>query len=575
MTDSPIEEIKSKLDIVELVREYVNLEKAGSNYRAHCPFHFEKTPSFFVNPSRQIWRCFGGCNEGGDIFQFVMNIEGVEFGDALRLLANKANVELKRQDPQVETKRKRLFEICELSTLFFERQLHSSKQGKKAKEYLLERGMTEETIKKWRLGYAPISKDGLSKFLIGEGYERNDIKEAGVSVGKGDALYDRFRARIIFPIFNLSGSPVGFGGRVVFKGDERAKYINTPGTVLYDKSAVLYGLHNAKVGIRKRGHAVLAEGYTDVILCHQAGYENVVSSSGTALTSKQLEILGRYTRSIRTAFDMDEAGGSATKKGIDMALQKEFDVRVIMMPEDEDPADIVSRSAKEWENYIEDARPAMEFYFRHILSKYDLSDPHEKGRAAKELLPEIKRIRNSIERSHFLSRLAEKLDVSEESIFEEMKRVDIKEEEEKEDSSPGPSEERREKSRKEVLEDRIGALCANHEELAREVEEETVSLFREEIKNLILYIKKEKDSLSEKEKELFDRLSLFAGEEDEERSKKELKECLCEIRKENIKEILGNLEKRIREAEKEGDEKKQEELLREYQKYSRELKNFK
>ncbi len=423
MIDSPIQEIKNKLDIVDVIKEYVNLEKAGSNYRALCPFHQEKTPSFFVNQARQIWRCFGGCSEGGDMFQFVMRIEGVEFGDALRILAKKAGVELKKQNKEVETKRKKLLDICETATSFYERQLWGSKKGEEVKKYLTERKITEESIKKWRIGYSPTAKDALSKFLIGEGYKKEDLAEAGVSTGKGGYIFDRFRARIMFPVFNLSGYPVAFGGRVFFEKDERAKYINTPATMLYDKSAVIYGMHNAKVGIRHNGFAVVVEGYTDVILCHQVGFQNVVASSGTALTPRQLDVLRRYTKKLLTAFDMDEAGGSATKKGIDLALEKEFDVRVIMMPEKEDPADIVSRSSEEWERYTKEAKPIISFYFKNILSKYDLSDPHEKGKAAKELLPEIKKIKNSIERSHFVSELSRILGVSEDSVYEELEKV--------------------------------------------------------------------------------------------------------------------------------------------------------
>ncbi len=573
MTDSPIEEIKSKLDIVEVVKEYVNLEKTGSNHRAPCPFHHEKTPSFFVNQSRQLWRCFGGCNEGGDIFKFIMKIEGVEFGDALRMLANKANVELKRERPEVETKKKRLFDICDLSTLFFERQLHNSKGGEKAKQYLLERKISEESIKKWRVGYAPTAKDSLSKFLIGEGYNREEIKEAGVAVGKGNAIYDRFRARIIFPISNLSGFPIGFGGRVLFKKDERAKYINTPVTPLYDKSAVLYGLHLAKIGIRRRGFATLVEGYTDVILCHQAGYENVISSSGTAITLKQLDILGRYTRSIFTAFDMDEAGGSATKKGIDLALRRDFEVRVIMMPEEKDPADIVSHDPNKWEEYVRGAKPVMEFYFKNILSKYDLSDPRKKGEAAKELLKEIKKVKNSIERSHFLSRLAERLGVSEESVLEEMERMAPEEKEERKEAVSEDHNKKKsgEKTRKEKLEERIAAVCAKNESFAKMVNKEDISYLSDNIASILLYLKKEKDALSEKERDFFDYLCLLPEENETEDREKELKICIREMKKESIREKMRDLERKIKE---EKDEKEQEELMKKHTHYSQELQKL-
>ncbi len=570
MSDSTIEEIKSKIDIVELIREYINIEKAGTNHRALCPFHSEKTPSFFINQSRQIWRCFGGCNEGGDIFKFVMKIEGVEFSDALRILAKKAGVELKRRNIEGETRRKRLSDICNLSSLFFERQLQKSKGGEKAKEYLYSRKITDDSIKKWRIGYAPTAKDALSKFLIGEGYNREEIKEAGMAVGKGENIYDRFRARIMFPISSLNGSVVGFGGRVVLKGDERAKYINTPATPLYDKSSIIYGLHNAKVDIRRRGFVVIVEGYTDVILSHQAGYENVVSSSGTALTSNQLNILGRYTKKLFTAFDMDEAGGSATKKGIDIALQKDFDIRVIMMPEDDDPADIVSRDVKEWEECIKNAQPVIEFYFKNILSKYNLSDPHEKGKAGRELIPEIEKIKNSIEKAHFISKLSDILGVDESSIIEEMNKTNFREESREKRSLENPYKKNINISRKERLEERILNICVKNKELTISLQEEDVEYFKEETKNIIIFLKGEKDSLDDKEKEIFDYFSLIP-ETGSVKGDEELRDCLREMKKESIREKLRETEVEMKQAERERDEEKQEELSKKFKYYSEKL----
>lgn len=248
--DPVIEEIKQKIDIVALISNYLKVEKTGANYRALCPFHSEKKPSFFISPARQIWHCFG-CGLGGDAFKFVMQIEGLEFGDTLRMLAQRAGVELKRQDPRVISERKRLYDICELAVKFFEKQLDANKIGQDAKKYLLGRRLSEESIKKWRIGYAPDNWQALLNFLTGMGFETSEIDKTGLIVKKedGSGFYDRFRGRIIFPVFDLNSQAVGFGGRVFVQrsaNEMLAKYINTPNTPLYDKSRSFTALMGRK-----------------------------------------------------------------------------------------------------------------------------------------------------------------------------------------------------------------------------------------------------------------------------------------------------------------------------------------
>ena len=429
MISSPIEEIKNRLDIVEVIGGYIKLQKTGANLRAVCPFHSEKKPSMFVSPARQIWHCFG-CGSGGDIFKFVMQIEGVEFGDALRILAQRAGVELKKyataEAAQFQTERNRLLEICELTCRFFEKQLEASTTGKEAEQYLLKRGLAEESIKKWRLGYAPDVWQGLSDFLASRGYTNNEIERAGLGLtSERGSFYDRFRGRIIFPVFDFNSQVIGFGGRVFKEKDKEniAKYVNTPQTMLYDKSRTLYGLDKAKVEIRKKDICIMVEGYMDAIMAFQAGTENVVATSGTALTNLQLKILKRYTNNLLTAFDMDIAGDSATKRGIELAQAQGFNIKVVTMTGGKDPADIVVENPENWLRTINESKSILQFYFESAFSHFDAKTPEGKREISKVLLPVLKIIPNAIERAYWVQELARKLQVKEEIVEEELKNV--------------------------------------------------------------------------------------------------------------------------------------------------------
>ncbi|MFH1423345.1 MAG: DNA primase [Candidatus Nealsonbacteria bacterium] len=429
MISSPIEEIKNRLDIVEVIGSYIKLQKTGANLRAVCPFHSEKKPSLFVSPVRQIWHCFG-CGTGGDIFKFVMQIEGVEFGDALRILGQKAGVELKKystaESVHFQTERNRLLEICELTCRFFEKQLESSVTGKEAKQYLLKRGLKVESIEKWRLGYAPDVWQGLSDFLASRNYQKSEIERAGLGLtSERGSFYDRFRGRIIFPVFDFNSQVIGFGGRVFKEKDKEniAKYVNTPQTLLYDKSRTLYGLNKAKVEIRKKDVCIMVEGYMDAIMSFQAGVENVVATSGTALTNLQLKILKRYSNNLLTAFDMDVAGDSATKRGIELAQAQGFNIKVVTMQGGKDPADIVVEGAENWIRMIEEAKSILQFYFESAFSHFDSKTPEGKREISKVLLPVLKIIPSAIERAHWVQELAGKLQVKEEIVEEELKNI--------------------------------------------------------------------------------------------------------------------------------------------------------
>jgi len=603
--NSPIDEIKERLDIVQVIGNYIKLEKAGANYRAFCPFHSEKKPSFFVSPARQIWHCFGGCSEGGDIFKFVMKIEGVEFGDALRILAQKAGIELKRQTPEYkkwQTERNRLYEICELTTKFFEKQLKESRAGKEAKKYLLERGINEESLKKWRIGYAPDVWQGLSDFLSSRGYQKEEIEKAGLGLSSEQgSFYDRFRGRIIFPVFDLNSQVVGFGGRVFKEKDKKeiAKYVNTPNTLLYDKSRILYGLDKAKGEIRKRDCCILVEGYTDVIMVSQAGNANVVATSGTALTPWQLKILKRYSENLLTAFDMDVAGDTATKRGIDLVQTRGFNIKVITMPRGSDPADIVFKKPREWEKLVEGAKSILDFYFKTTFSLSDPKTPEGKREISKILLPVIKRIPNKIEQAFWIQELAKKLEVKEESIEEELKKTKDSsflyfgpegEEMEKENLSQTEK-----KSRKELLEEQILTFILKSPENLDLIVEKEISFFSSQTLQILTYFKKSKDfpalssSLANPKKikvlqkdlspefiDLINYLSLKAEVEefDLKELKEEFKKCLKEIKILEIKNKLSQFSLDIKKAEEEKDSPKIKKLLGEFDSCSKSLRDL-
>jgi len=443
--DSPIEEIKSRLDIVEFVGQYLKLKKNGANLSALCPFHSEKSGSFFVSPTRQTWKCFG-CGKGGDIFTFVQEIEGVEFGDALRILAAKAGVELKRQtreSVQMKTERQRLYEACELAARFFEKQLASSKTGAAAKKYLLDRGFSEKSIAAWRLGWAPSSWQGLHDFLASQGYTDKEIVGAGLAAASaGGRVYDRFRGRIMFPISDFNSQVVGFGGRMFEDapdGDRGSaptaaaaepKYLNTARTALYDKGRLLYGLDRAKVAIRQADACVLVEGYADAIMSAQAGVENVVATSGTALTEDHLKIIKRFTNNLILGYDLDLAGENASRRGIDMARAAGFDVRVARPAiAGKDPADIVAADSREWQKATAGAKSIMEFYFDRAFAAGDKNSPAGRKKIADFILPAIKIIPNAIEQAFWLQKIADKIEARdihyEEYLRQELKKVRI------------------------------------------------------------------------------------------------------------------------------------------------------
>lgn len=595
--DSQIEEIKNKLNVLDVVSGYVKLTKTGINYRGVCPFHSEKKPSFFVSPTRQMWHCFG-CGAGSSIFDFVMKIEGVEFADALRILANKAGVQLKRENKELSTERQRLYEICQLACSFFEKQLEASAVGKEAKAYLLSRGITEDSIKKWRLGYSPDTWNGLSDFLVGKNFQRHEIVKAGLAIekegGRGDS-YDRFRGRIMFPVFGLNSEVLGFGGRVFKQGSDKevAKYINTPQTMLYDKSGILYGLNQAKLSVRKQNECVVTEGYTDVIMCHQAGFENTVAASGTALTEKHLTILKRYTENLILAFDMDVAGDSATKRGITLAQEQGFNLKVINSygegAKKSDPAEIILKDPKIWEQVLSGARSIMDYYFDSSFAKFDAKTPEGKKEIGKVLLPVIQKLASKIEQAHWVEKLSQMLGVREEVIQEELSKVST-------EMLTSASEIKNEhvpeiKTRKKLLEEKVVALILkNPDDIKmitapqRELFSENIKVFLQEVHKIVEggaledgVLKKDLEKIFENNiidselKNFITALTLRADMEFADDGHEEMLLCLNHLEKIALKEKLEKVSEDIKTAEKENDALKVKDLMETFNQLSKQL----
>jgi len=420
---SNTEEIKQRLDLADLIQEYVKLTPAGGNFKARCPFHNEKTPSFMVSPEKQIWHCFG-CGLGGDHFEFIKKIEGIEFPEALRILAQKANVTLDFHNPEVHSHKTKLVDIGAEIASFWHQKLKTDASAEVIRKYLEERKVGQQSIDEFMLGYSADSWDEVIKFLQNKGYSLLEISQAGLSVpGNQNRPYDRFRGRLMFPIRNVHGNVVGFGARKMKEEDTGGKYINSPQSDIYNKSEILYNLDQAKMEIKRLDYAILVEGYMDVLACHKAGTKNVVAVSGTSLTEGQIRLLKRYTQNVMIAFDADVAGTLANLRGIDLAWQSGLNVKVIHLPQGKDPDDLIKASAEEWRQLVGKADNFMDYIFIVTLENLDLTRVDHKKKAAQKLLKVIAKLGDEVERSHYLNKLAKKLGVDEESLKKVLARL--------------------------------------------------------------------------------------------------------------------------------------------------------
>lgn len=445
---SEIDEIKDRISITDLMSEYVKLVPAGTNFRALCPFHNEKTPSMMISPEKKIFKCFG-CGAGGDIFEFIMKIEGLEFPEAKKSLAKKAGVVLSNFDHKDNSKKTRLLQAMELAKKYYHYVLLNSESAKPALKYLLNRGLTEETIIDWQIGYSPDGWSNIYDFLKKRGFNDQEIFLAGLSLKKksGFGFYDRFRSRIMFPIDDVSGNTVAFTARV--SPDKEAtevmgKYVNSPQTDIYDKSRIVFALDRAKSHIKSQDSVVIVEGQMDTITAHQHGFKNVVASSGTALTIDQFKLIKRHTNNFLFALDSDVAGQNATVKGdalakaldlyvvestdergrkhsyIDSNLSYNISIKIVEIVDAKDPDEMIKNNPNDWKMAVKNARPIMEYFFDKAVTGVDSSDVNQQLRAVRQLLPQISKINNKLEIGYWLQKLSQKIAVPEAILREEM-----------------------------------------------------------------------------------------------------------------------------------------------------------
>jgi len=422
------DELRNQADILRIIGDYVSLKKKGSSYWACCPFHNEKSPSFHVNPGKQFFKCFG-CGKAGDVFSFVMEIEGCPFPEAVKTVAEKSGVQLPRleESPGYEERdrlRSEILQINQWATEFFEENLIQTTEGRAARAYLEKRGISDETRRAFRLGFAPNKWDACGDYLKSRGATRSQIEQSGLVTIKENrsGYYDRFRGRLMFPICDTQGRVVAFGGRLL--GDGEPKYLNSPETAVYTKGDHLFGLGHSRDSIRRRGHAVLVEGYLDFLIPFQAGVTQLVASLGTALTESQVRLLGRYTRRVVVNFDPDSAGVAATKRSLELLVAQGFQVNVLTLPDNLDPDEYIrAHGPQSYLKILKSSQPFLDYIVQEAIGKHDQSRPEGKVETINAILPYLRLVRDRIERAEQFERIADRLRIDSKLIREEFKKA--------------------------------------------------------------------------------------------------------------------------------------------------------
>lgn len=568
-SSSSVLKIKERLSIVDVISSYLTIEKAGKNYKAKCPFHNEKTPSFSISPDRGMYYCFG-CGAKGDIFSFVEHFEGTDFLGALKILAERAGVELSAYKSKEKDKTDIYYEIMEEATSFFERMFSNNVE---ARSYLLSRGLTDLSIKSFRVGFAPESWSSVMDHLVGKGFKKEDIETVGLIKKKDDRFYDRFRSRIMFPINDSSGRVIAFSGRIFKKIDssssiEEAKYLNSPDTPLFNKSNVLFGLDKAKSSIRSRDYTIVVEGQMDLILSHQAGFANTVAVSGTAFTDtitdneskiNNLGLVRRLSSNIIFAYDGDDAGIRAANRSAMIALSLDMQVKVAIFPKGKDPADIIQEDYKKWEEIIKNKTDIISFHLDKICENTKDKESRRKQIEAK-IFPFLGMINSSIKKSNYIKEISEKAVISESAITEDYKNYEKKQTINNILKDEKPTEIKNVNSRRSVLEKKLFGIFfwkGENEEQASEIERLKVSFEEnvgtENFKKILALYEPISDNLSfETEMWYCDKINVLL---------KDTEEIILNLEEEILNEESYSLLIKIKEKERDKDKKAMNDYL--------------
>lgn len=555
MQNNQIEEVKNKTDIVSIISEYIEVKKAGRNYKANCPFHGEKTPSFMISPELQMYKCFG-CGKSGDVFTFVEEHEGMEFGEVLKYLAEKAGVKLATPNFDSSSEREKIIEINKSAINFFEYALKNHAEGKKVTEYLYQdRGLSENSINMFKIGYSPESFGALLNYLTTKKkFKLSDIEKTGLVVS-GGRPFDRFRGRVIFPLMDHRGEVVGFAGRILPWGkQDMAKYINSPETVVYHKSKVLFGLNITKSEIRNSKFAIIVEGELDMISSYQAGIKNVIAIKGSALTEDQIRLIGRFCQKIVLCLDSDFAGDEAAKRGAIMAVNMNFEVKVAHIENYKDPDEAARKDPESYKKAINDAVGIWDFLINQVFNKHDSGTGSGKAAISKEIVPLLSLIQDKIVQSYYVETVARRLSVPVEAVISEINKIKLNLKEQNVENVYKKAE----KSRRQLLEEKLLVNCItkNNIDLLTEVKDIVSNTF---VLKLIEHIENKGLLLPPELKEGYAEMVLENSDDDE------IDTIIKELRVVDLKQRLETLGEKIKENDTD------EKLIKEFSDLSKKL----